>query len=70
MAPHKTNHNKLVELVSQHTLTRTEAVKNRKMDKIELKTVFAIEIEISIWSLNERIIFLNFQYHFFKIIFV
>ena len=35
--------------------TRTESVRKlRKIDKIELKTVFAITIEILIWSLNER----------------
>jgi hypothetical protein len=37
--------------------------KIEKIDKIELKTVFAITIEILIWSLN-------FQCHYFLMLFV
>ena len=43
-------------------LTRTESVRKlRKIDKIELKTVFSITIEILIWSLNERFFFRIFN---------
>ena len=41
-------------------------MKNRKIDKIELKTVFAIEIDILVWSFKERFYFLEYSMSFFK----